>query len=214
MSKPIIFILILLVSAGLVGAEYLLHPPKVVKIEATKKKAEDSETMFTIENPETNRDTYLKYIKKGVESPFFKAGIKDISLKSLARSNSLFSRVKIEEKDDFYLVTATFEKEGQEYIKIIEFQTDYSTTSTRIITIIKEKLEKAMYPEENIKENIKTFDSVSDYAFYFNNKNFPKTSFLIVKSGEKIIAFEYAKTENGNTPEDIKLVIKAIFQKE
>jgi len=127
-------------------------------------------------------------------------------------SDAVFRHLPIDnQKEDFFLETFTFIKETDvEKIdgKVTIFLPKKEFLTGELFSLIKEKLMQAIKNSPENEVEINQTDTLGDGNFYLNDKNFPETVFLVVRSGAKILAFEYEKRQH----ESVKKILPVFFE--
>lgn len=209
MSKKIIFIFIVAVSLFFATMEFLLNQPKSKEIKNEQQNSNiNNNQNFDIENNVDIPDPiFTSFINK---ESFEKSDFKEVQMVKVERINTFFNFINITpEEDDFSVITATFSQDGEIIAKLYEFQPETEITTAKIFSTLFAKLRNNI-PETQAEDiSLNQTNTFGDHSFYFNNKQYDEMVFLVVKSSDKILGFEYKKIDH----EKMKPVIEFYFPK-
>lgn len=207
MSKKVIFIFIVSVSLFFVAMEFLLNPPKSSKVKNEQQVSTNNDNQtFSIENQLTPpQPIFTSFITK---EAFVKSEFNDVQLVKIERIDNFFKFINIKpNEDDFSVISAVFNKDDETIATIFEFQPETEATTAKIFSTLFSKLRDNITEEQKEDINLNQTNSFGDHSFYFNNKQYEEMVFLVVKSADKILAFEYKKENH----EKMQPVIKFYF---
>lgn len=202
MNRLAIAISLLGISAIFVSFEILLRPEifnEVSPDESFSDNTDAQENSLLAPQPHDFFDTEI-------------LNINGFPLASGFYGTALFRLAEVSEDDNFVVISFPFGKRDSIHGIVTRILPKHEMSSGRLFSLIRDKIEKSIPPEDQEKISITPpLASIpgANANFYIDNqKTFPGTTFLVLRGNKKVLAFEYERKYHDAVKNSISLFLQ------